>query len=112
MTTQKKLHDFIYDCVSEICCDKEYMYAKFAETFILLYKEIFKGGATVSEGSAHVSGIKSDRSANFSWRLKHRVNYMAHNEVTLCCRFSDGESVTQTFELSYGEPILAEVINE
>ena len=81
MNRDSLLHDFVYNCMKEVCYDKEYMYAKFAETFIELYTQIYKNGRVESAGNVYVKGMKTNKTAEFHWELLHRVNYMGHNEV-------------------------------
>ncbi len=109
MIQDRLLHDFIYNCMKEVCYDKEYMYAKFAEAFCEIYTCIYKKGRTQSAGNVFVKGMKTNKSADFHWKLLHRVNYMGHNEVAIECTISDGidsESRAASFELSLGECII------
>ncbi len=107
-----KLHDWIYEIVSEVCYDKEYVYASYVRNFTQLMNDILEKGRVSQSGNFEIGGMKSDLSASLHWDLERCANLLGLNVVSIKYRIkssrtgvveSEGE---RNFELSTGEEIV------
>jgi D-arabinose 5-phosphate isomerase GutQ len=107
-----KLHEWLYDIVTNICYDRDYAYKAFCEAFNQLSTMMFTNGGTKEKGKIIVYGIKSEYNAKITYCFVHRLNYVGLNEVTVKCEIIDKtknviiEEHIKCFELSLGENIL------
>ena len=102
-----KLHDWIYEIVSEVCYDRDYLYACYVRHFTGLMNEIIEKGPFEKAGAYTIEGIKSNKKAFLCWHLDKRLDWLGPNKVTFCCEIkSDVEPVNtlnECFDLSTGE---------
>ena len=105
----KNLHDFIYELVSIICYDKDYLYLLFYKSFTELMNDIYDKGRANDSGTYVIKGNKSNMDISIKWFLSGRVNFIGYNTIRLECVFTDKrtfeilETCTGIFDLSTGE---------
>lgn len=102
-----KLHDWIYEIVSEVCYDRDYLYPCYIRHFTGLMNEIIEKGSFEQAGTYTVEGIKSNKKASLNWRLDKRLDWLGFNAVTFCCEIESATKQSQKlqvrFDLSTGD---------
>jgi hypothetical protein len=106
------IHGWIYEIVSEICADRDYLYRVFYEHFTALLRQIYEEGRVTDHGDYLLPGLKSGSDGEVHWQLDKRLNYMGSNRLRLRCTLTaEGENreVREAeFELSTGLRIYRE----
>ncbi len=104
-----KLHGWIYEIVTEVCYDRDYLYACYVRHFSGLMNDVFAKGACWQSGEYEIKGMKSNKDAHISWQLERRLGWMGSNVITLSCRFESldikNTELTAEFDLSTGNSL-------
>jgi len=102
-----KLHDWIYEIVSEVCYDRDYLYACYIRHFTGLTNNIIETGSLACSGDYVIEGMKSNKNANISWQLERRIDWMGSNIINLDCKIrsqgSEIETLQAQFDMSTGD---------
>ena len=102
-----KLHEWIYEIVSEVCYDRDYLYACYVRHFTHLMNEIIEKGSSVQAGEYNIEGIKSNKNIRISWQLETRLIWHGPNAVTFCCEIESKvepvKKLRRRFDMSTGD---------
>ena len=79
------LHSFLYNLLTGICFDREYLYKSYVNTFNKLTEQIYNNNGLQDGGTVKVSGLKSDFESTLTWNRTNGLNYYRLCEITLCC---------------------------
>ena len=104
-----KLHDWIYKIVTEVCYDRDYLYACYVRHFTGLMNEIIEKGPSVQAGEYNIGGIKSNKNVRIDWQLERRLDWTGSNIISFSCQFESSESEVKVeklqsrFDISTGD---------
>ena len=104
-----RLHDWLYECVAEVCYDRDYLYLAYVRHFTALMNQIIDRGRFENRGEYAFAGMKSNLSARLEWQLEHRLSWMGSNQLQLRCTFTntltgaDSDIRSGRFDFSTGE---------
>ncbi len=104
-----RLHDWLYQIVTDVCYDRDYLYLVFIRHFTALMNQIADQGRFESSGKYTIPGMKSNLSAQLEWQLEHQVSWMGPNRLFLRCTLTDtlydseSETRSECFDLSTGD---------
>jgi len=101
-------HDWLYELVTGICLDMDFLYLSFLRGYEELAGQIYCRGSVMPEGETAVPGLKSGFDLRIRWRLDGRARFMGRNAFTMTCEILDkhgGEiirSESKRFDLTTG----------
>lgn len=107
-----KLHEWVFERVSEVCYDREYLYLAFVRHFTAFMADIIRLGKAEECGAYLIPGIKSDLDARLTWQLQRRLDWIGLNLLTVQCQLVDRATgdpqsgSVERFDLSTGDNVM------
>jgi hypothetical protein len=106
-----RLHVWLYDIVSEVCFERDYLYLAFYRHFSTLLGELTERGRVCDRGETCFAGVKSNLQVTIEWQLEHRLTWSGPNRLLLTAHIQaigggqDQEVRRAAFDLSTGDEV-------